>query len=215
MSSFMVLGIVACGNDDPATSEKVATDIDSNNGQSESLDSATATATDIDSNNGQSESLDSAMGAGETGGSGVGSNSTGKMPSPTLGESSDAKKADSQGRAKEKLPAQRSGLAGRQSASDSQIGGTCGTMFGQPVVAGASTSCGFAMEVAMLATAGTHPEAYWPVTATSRETGKTYTMSCGIAGTADRVWCKDMNGGTAEVTVGPGEDGSWSHLIDY
>ncbi|WP_151903227.1 hypothetical protein [Corynebacterium urogenitale] len=109
---------------------------------------------------------------------------------------------------------QGSASAGQQSASDSQIGGTCGTIAGQPVVAGSSTSCGFAMDVARLGTAGTHPVAYWPVTVTSRQTGKTYTMSCGIAGPADRVWCKDMNGGTAEVTVGPGENGSWNHLVE-
>lgn len=114
----------------------------------------------------------------------------------------------------DQLTTQRSGLAGHQTASGDQVGGTCGTMYGQPVVAGSFTSCAFAMEVAMLATAGTHPQAYWPVVATSSITGKTYTMSCGIAGPADRVWCIDTNG-TAEVTVGPGAYGSWNHLVDY
>lgn len=185
---------------------------------------ASATATDVDSNKRQTtqgESSDSAIKAGGKGDLGVGTSIAEKMPNPPHGESPDIKAADSPGQkpkstdvpAKEKLPGQWSGLTGQQSASDSQIGGTCGTIYGQPVVAGSSTSCGFAMEVAMLATAGTHPVASWPVTATSRETGKTYTMSCGIAGPADSVWCVDMNG-TAEVRVGPGEYGSWNHLVD-
>lgn len=153
-----------------------------------------------------------------------GDNGQSAMPSPTPGNSHGADSTSLDGMSREEdeplassaddeLPAQRSGLAGQQTAPDNQAGGTCGTMSGEPVVAGPTTTCRFAMEVAMLATAGTHPEAYWPVTATSEATGKTYTMSCGIAGTADRVWCKDMNG-TAEVTVGPGAPGRWNHLVD-
>lgn len=137
-------------------------------------------------------------------------------PNPTTGSKSDTAEKPSMASGGNQQSQQSNGGAvggsPQQTAPAEQVGGTCGTILGDPVIAGPTTSCGFAMEIATKGTAGTHPVAYWPVTAVSPATGKTYTLSCAVAGPADRVWCKDLEG-DAEVTVGPGSHRSWSHLV--
>lgn len=144
-----------------------------------------------------------------SGSSGSGTASTGAAGSSGSGATSGSGSSAS---GDNSLPRQRSGLAINQTAPDSQVGGVCGTVYGATIHAGVETSCSLAVHTAMLALAGTHPSRSWTVTAQSSQTGRSYTMNCGISGDTYSVYCENP-GGTANVSIVSDAPNSWEDLV--
>ncbi|WP_051259901.1 LppP/LprE family lipoprotein [Corynebacterium sputi] len=85
----------------------------------------------------------------------------------------------------------------------SQVGGNCGQYDGATVTAGDSTSCGFAMAVAQEALQPIYSDIGMgykaTVSATSPETGDTYSMECTIGSDASLSTCRGGNNAKVEI----------------
>ncbi|MGN0094853.1 MAG: hypothetical protein ACI38U_02210 [Corynebacterium sp.] len=98
-----------------------------------------------------------------------------------------------------------------------QVGGQCGQVDGAIVTAGGSTSCGFAMAVALEAmqpvySPDTMAAGTASVTATSAATGETYTMNCQIGSGGGTATC--TGGNNAEVRMEKPGNGALLYLVN-